>query len=251
MVTTAISPAPGEQEPEAKIGAMGRVTGVLFSPGETFKDIARKPSWIAPIAILTILSLILCYFLVQKVDWASFQRKQIESSSFTSNLTAEQKEQAIARNVKFTVPITWAIGAIGSLLTALLLTLIYWAAFNIFKGAGLKFGTAFAVTSYALMPAAVGAVLTIIIVALKRAGEVDPQRLAATSLSFFLGPDAPKWQVTLGSSLDLIWFWTLAMLAIGYAAANPRKITTGSAYSVVIGMWLLWVLVKVGFAAAF
>jgi hypothetical protein len=251
MVTTAISPAPGEQEPVAKISAMGRVIGALFSPGETFADIARKPSWIAPMLILTALSLVVCYFLIQKVDWASFQRKQIESSSFTSNLTQEQKDQAVARNVKFTVPITWAIGAVGSLLTALILTLVYWAAFNIFKGAGLKFGTAFAITAYALMPAAVGAILTIIIVILKRAGEVDPQRLAATSLGAFLAADAPKWLVALGSSLDLFWFWTLALLAIGYAAANPRKITMGSAYSVVIGMWVFWVLVKVGFAAAF
>ncbi len=57
MVTTAISPAPGEQEPEAKISAMGRVTGVLFSPGETFADIVRKPSWLAPIAIMMVLSI--------------------------------------------------------------------------------------------------------------------------------------------------------------------------------------------------
>jgi hypothetical protein len=230
---------------------MGRVTGVLFSPGETFADIVRKPSWIAPTLILTALSLVVCYFLIQKVDWASFQRKQIESSSFTSNLTQEQKDQAVERNVKFTVPITWAIGALGSLLTILILTLIYWGGFNVFKGAGLKFGTAMGITSHALMPAAVGAVLTIIIVALKRAGEVDPQRLAATSLGFFLGPDAPKWQVALGSSIDLMWIWTLALLAIGYTAANPRKIQTGSAYTIVFGMWILWVVLKVGFAAAF
>ena len=251
MVTSAISPAPGEPEPVAKIGAMGRVTGVLFSPGETFADIARKPSWIAPIAILTVLSLIVCYFLIQKVDWAAFQRKQIESSSFTSNLTQEQKDQAIERNVKFTVPITWAIGAVGTLVLVLIVTLIYWGGFNVFKGAGIKFGTAFGITSHAVMPAAVGAILTIIIVILKPVGEVDPQRLAATSLGFFLSGDSPKWLIALGSSIDLIWFWTLAMLAIGYAAANPRKITTSSAYSVVIGMWIVWVLLKVGFAAMF
>jgi hypothetical protein len=49
----------------------------------------------------------------------------------------------------------------------------------------------------------------------------------------------------------LFWFWTMALLAIGYAAANPKKISTGSAFAVVVGMWVVWVLVKVGFAAAF
>lgn len=251
MVTTAISPAPGEQEPEAKIGAMGRVTGVLFNPKATFEDIARKPNWFVPLAILTVFSLVVCYFLVQKVDWEAFQRKQIESSSFTSNLTQDQKDQAVARNVKMTTPLTYGIGLLGPIISILIITLVYWGAFNIFKGAGLKFGTAFAIVNYAFVPAVIGAVLTIVVLMLKRAGEVDPQRIAVTSMGNFLAGDAPKWLVALGSSIDLIWFWTLALLAIGFAAANPRKITTSSAFTVVIGMWLVWVLIKVGFAAAF
>jgi hypothetical protein len=251
MVTTAISPAPGEQEPEAKISAFGRVTGVLFSPTETFKDIVRKPNWIVPLLILTAFSVVVCYFLVQKVDWAAFQRKNIESSSFTSNLTQEQKDQAVARNVKFTTPLTYGIGFLGPVISILIITLIYWASFNIFKGAGLKFGTAFAIVNYAFVPAVIGAVLTTIVLVLKHAGDVDPQRIAITSLGNFLPGDAAKWMVALGSSIDLIWFWTLALLAIGFAAANPRKITMSSAYSVVIGMWIVWVLIKVGFAVAF
>lgn len=251
MVTTAISPAPGEQEPEAKISAMGRVTGVLFSPTETFKDIVQKPNWIVPLLILTAFSMVVCYFLVQKVDWVAFQRKNIESSSFTSNLTQEQKDQAVERNVKFTTPITYAIGLLGPIISILIITLIYWASFNIFKGAGLKFGTAFAIVNYAFVPAVIGAVLTTVVLVLKRVGDVDPQRIAITSLGNFLPGDAAKWMVALGSSIDLIWFWTLALLAIGFAAANPRKITMSSAYSVVIGMWIVWVLIKVGFAVAF
>jgi hypothetical protein len=251
MVTTAISPAPGEQEPEAKISPIGRVTGVLFSPTETYKDIVQKPNWIVPLLILTAFSVVVCYFLVQKVDWEAFQRKQIESSSFTSNLTQDQKDQAVARNVKFTVPITYAIGFIGPVLSILIITLIYWGGFNVFKGAGLKFGTAFAIVNYAYMPAVIGAVLGTIVLMLKRAGEADPTRIAVTSLGNFLPGDAGKILVALGSSIDLLWFWTLALMAIGFAAANPRKITTSSAYSIVFGMWIVFVLLKIGFAAMF
>jgi len=249
MATTTVAPAPDQQP--AKIGAFGRLTGVLFSPGETFADIVRKPDWFLPFIILTVLSIIVCYFLVQKVDWQAFQRKQIESSSFSSNLTEQQKDDAIARGVKFGVPITYAIGVVGPILSILVFTLVYWGAFNVFKGAGLRFGTAFAITCYALVPAAVGAVLTTIVLVLKHVGDADPQRIAVASLGNFLAADAPKWLVALGSSLDLIWFWTLALLAIGYAAANPRKIQKGSAYTIVIGIWLVWVLVKVGLASVF
>lgn len=250
MATTAVAPAPGDQEP-AKIGAMGRIFGVLFSPGATFEDIVRKPSWFAPLVILTLLSTVVCYFLVQKVDWASFQRRQIDKSAFTSQLTDEQKDQAVARNVKFTVPLTYAIGVLGPIISILIFTLFYWGGFNIFKGAKLGFGTSFAITCYALMPSAISAILTTIILILKQPGDADPERLAPASLGVFLSGDASKWLVALGSSLDLFWFWTMALLAIGYAAANPRKITKGSAFAVVIGMWLVWVVIKVGFAAAF
>jgi hypothetical protein len=249
MSTTVAAPAPDQQP--AKIGAMGRLFGVLFSPGETFADIVRKPDWFLPYILLTAMSIVVCYFLVQKVDWAAFQRKQIESSSFTSNLTEDQKEQAVARNVKFTVPITYAIGVLGPIISILIFTLVYWGSFNVLKGAGLRFGTSFSITCYALMPGVVGAVLTTIILILKRVGDADPQRLAPASLGNFLAGDAPKWLVALGSSFDLIWIWTLALLAIGYAAANPRKITKGSAFSVVVGIWLLWVVIKVGLATVF
>ena len=66
-----------------------------------------------------------------------------------------------------------------------------------------------------------------------------------------LASDAPKWLAALGSSLDLIWFWVMALIAIGFAAANPRKIKMGSAYTIVIGMWLVWVLIKVGLSTMF
>ena len=35
-------------------------------------------------------------------------------------------------------------------------------------------------------------------------------------------------------------------LAVGFAAANPRKVSTGKALGIVIGVWLLGVLIKVG-----
>jgi len=39
------------------------------------------------------------------------------------------------------------------------------------------------------------------------------------------------------------------MIAIGFAAANPKKIKTGSAFGIVFGIWILFVLCKVGWAA--
>jgi hypothetical protein len=251
MVTTAISPAPGEQEPEAKISAMGRVFGVLFSPGETFADIARKPSWLAPIAIMMVLSIGLCAVMIPKVDWHGFMRHQMEQSPRTANLPEDQIEAAATTQAKIGPAVGWVGGILIVPISALIFTVIYWGAFNVFKGAGLNFSTGFAIISHAMMPNALLTILVGIVVFLKPAGEVMPDKLAVTSVGMLLANDAPKWLASLGSSLDLIWFWVMALIAIGFAAANTKKIKTGSAFTIVIGLWAVWVLIKVGLSTIF
>jgi hypothetical protein len=251
MGTTAVAPAPGGEP--AKIGAFGRITGVLFSPGATFEDIARKASWLVPMVILVILNLGVTALVVKKLDWATMIRNQIESSSASSQLTEEQKEQRVAVGAKFAPYIAWVGGVLGIPIFALIATLAYWLGFNLLKGAGLKFGTAFAIVVHAIVPTMLAFILTGIILYLKPADEInpDPSRMAATSLAAFLPSTAPKWLVSLGGSLDIFWFWCLALLSIGFAAANPKKITKGGAFGVVVGMWIVWLLIKVGWAAAF
>jgi hypothetical protein len=76
MATTPI-PAP---EAQANISPFGRIVGVLFSPKSTFEDIARKPSWVAPIVILTLIGISMNVFLAKKADWRSFSEEQLMSS---------------------------------------------------------------------------------------------------------------------------------------------------------------------------
>ncbi len=253
MGTTAVAPAPPPGGEPAKIGAFGRITGVLFSPGATFEDIARKPSWLLPMVILVILNLGVTALVVKKLDWATMIRDQIESNPRAAQLTDDQKNTQIAMGVKLAPYIAWVGGVLGIPIVSLVMALVYWLGFNLFKGAGLRFSTAFGIVVHALVPTMMAFILTGIILYLKPADEInpDPSRMAATSLAAFLPSSAPKWLVSLGGSLDIFWIWCLALLGIGFAAANPRKITKGSAFAIVIGIWLVWVLAKVGWAAAF
>jgi hypothetical protein len=132
---------------------------------------------------------------------------------------------------------------------ALILALVFLGAFNLFKGAGVNFSTAFGICSHALVPIILGTILSTLVIVLKNTGDLNPERLAVASLAAYLASDAPHWMVVLGNSLDLIWVWCLILIAIGFAAANPRKITKGSAFGVVFGLWLLYVAVRVGIAA--
>ena len=57
--------------------------------------------------------------------------------------------------------------------------------------------------------------------------------------------------LTLAGSLDLFSFWSLAMLGIGFSQAAGGKVGAGKIFLIFLGLWLAWVLVKVGLVALF
>jgi Yip1-like protein len=245
MVTTpAVAP-----EPQAPINHLGRIFGALFSPKATFEDIARRPSWVAPIILLSILSTGVAYFLNTRMNWGSYIRQKAEENARFAQLPEEQKDRALAPQVKFAPYFSYCFGVIGPAIFALFFGLVYWASFNLFTGAGLKYSSSFGIAAHATIPSAITSILAIITLALKSPGDVDPEHMVASSVSSFLGSDAPKWLVALGNSLELSWIWILILFAIGFSAANPKKIKAASAFGVVFGLWLVWVLLKVGWAA--
>lgn len=49
-----------------------RVIGVFFSPKATFEDIVRKPSWLLPVLLTTILSVGVTVSINQRINWREF-----------------------------------------------------------------------------------------------------------------------------------------------------------------------------------
>src|SRR6202008_4133454 len=106
-MATTTSPAP---EAQAAISPFGRIAGVFFSPGATFEDIVRKPSWVLPVVLTTILSVGVSFAINQRINWREFMNQQIEKSPRAAQLSAEQKQQQIEGGARFSPPFTYAIG---------------------------------------------------------------------------------------------------------------------------------------------
>jgi hypothetical protein len=249
-MSTTPPPVPAET-PQPEISPLGRIFGVLFSPGATFADIARAPRWIAPILVLTVLSLCVSFALMRRVDWPTFLEKKMSQSSRWEQLSDAQKKQQLEMAEKIVPYQSYAIGLLAPVVAALIIGGVYCGAFNLFLSARVKFKTAFAITAHALMIGIVSSPLILIVSLLKRPGEVDPEHLLASNIGEFLSSDTPKWLLKIADSLDIFSFWLMALLAIGFAAANPKKISKGGAFGVVLGVWAVWVLVKVCWAAIF
>jgi len=247
-VATTPVPAP---EAQATISPIGRVIGVFFSPKPTFEDITRKPSWVVPVVLLTLFSIAVSFSINQRVNWREFIAQQMEKNPSAAQLSPEQKEQRIEGGAKFTPPFTYAIGFLGPICVTLVVALVMWGAYNLLGGANTNFPTAFGITSHAFLTGLISSPLFILVLYLRPTGSVDLENPVAANLAAFLPDDSAKWLVALCKSFDLFSLWTLILLAIGFAATNPKKLKGGKAFSIAFTVWAIFVVLRVGWAAIF
>ena len=152
MATTTSLPAPDAQS-QPGIGPAGRIVGVFFSPKPTFEDIARKPSWVAPMIVLLLISIGLSVTLARRADWIEVSKDQISKSKFASRqidqLSEGQKAQAYEQAATRGKVIRYVRGFVGWPLLLLVSSGIYLGVFKLIGGARTNFATAFAVTTFA------------------------------------------------------------------------------------------------------
>jgi len=244
-------PVPAPEAQQASVSPFGRVIGVLFSPKSTFEDIARKPSWLLPVVLSTILGLCVSIAINQRINWREFMSQQIEKNPRAAQLSSEQKEQQIAGGAKFAPISTYVFGTIGPVLAALIVGLVMWGAYSLLGGISTNFGTAFGITAHAFLTGLVSSPLFILILYLKPYGTADLDNPIAANLAAFLPDDSAKWLVALCKSFDIFLFWTLILLAIGFAALNPKKLKGAKSFTIAFTVWVVYVVLRVGWAFIF
>jgi len=247
MATTTV-PAP---EAQPSLGAFARIIGVFFSPKATFEDIVRKPGWLAPVLLTTVLSIISVVALNQRVNWRDFIVQQIEKSPQGAQLSADQKQQRAEVGAKFTVAIVYVAGVIVPVCFALIVGLVMMGAYNLMAGAGARFSTAVSIVAHAGLVGIVSTPLFLLVLFLKPPGTIDPENPLATNLAAFLPEDSARWLVVLGKSIDIFTIWTLILIAIGFAAVNPRKLKGAKSFTIAFSVWAAFVILRVGWAFIF
>jgi len=247
----ATTPVPAPEAQAATISPFGRVIGVLFSPGKTFEDIARKPGWIVPVLVTTVLSIISVVALNQRMNWRDYIVQQMEKNPRSAQLSADQKQQQAEVGVKFTVAIVYAAGVVVPVLFALVVGLVMMGAYNLLAGAGARFSAALAIVAHAGLVGIVSTPLFLLVLFLKPPGTIDPENPLATNLAAFLPEESAKWLVALGKSFDVFTLWTLILIAIGFAAVNPKKLKGAKSFTIAFGVWAAYVVCRVGLAFIF
>jgi hypothetical protein len=234
--------------------SLGRIFGVLFSPKSTFESIVRRPTWILPLILIAVVSVGVIFTFSQRVGWREFIIRQDQQNSRTQkqmeSMTEEQREKMIDMQTKVAPIFAYVVVVVGPFIAAVVVGAVLMLAFNLVYGTKIGFLPSMAVVSYSWVPGIIGALLGILILFLKDPSTVDLDHLVASNAGAFLADDSARWLVTLLTAFDLFVFWNIILMAFGFSAADPKKISFGKALATVVGVWLIYVIVKVGLVAA-
>jgi hypothetical protein len=238
----ASKPADAEPEP-APQSFLSRLTGVWFSPGETFAEIGRAPRMLAPILVLMIIGSATAYLMIDRIGVRGVFSPGIEQNVASGRMSREQADQQLdamtkgpaATFIKWMFPL---IGLVQSLVMALILVGVA-KLITMLMGGDNKFKPLFSVSLYTLLGTSlVSSVILIIVLYLKPPEETDinnplGSNLAAL-LTMALGKDGlPKFIMALARWVDVFGIWMLALLAIGYAAVTKR--VKSSSFGIALG----------------
>ncbi len=232
-----------------------RIFGVFFSPRATFQDIVRKPSWVAPMAVLIVISIGLSVSLARHADWIEISKDQIAKSKFASRqidqLTDDQKATAYQQAAQRSKIIRYARGVVGWPMLLLVSAAIYLGVFKLIGGARINFVTAFAITAFAHLPMGLKELISIPVVFLKDRASIDPENFLASNPAVIFGNDLAPWQLVPLAFLDMFSIWALVLVAIGFSAADPKKLPFGKSLGIVVGVTLAFMFFFTSLAWAF
>jgi hypothetical protein len=219
----------------------GRLLRVFVAPGETFRAIRERPTWVLGFMLYWALASGAGFLLVSRVDFVEVMESQF----------AAQGRQAPA-NVEQSVGLVRGCATVGTVLAppvvCLILALIF-LSFRLFGG-DFNYRQSLAITVHGLMPRAAAALASIPVILSRESFTADEMKSASflySNLTFLAPENAPAWQSVLLGSLDIFTLATLVLLSIGYCEAG--KVPGKRAFLGVFGLWLIAVAVQVGLAA--
>ena len=149
-------------------------------------------------------------------------------------------------NYPIVILIGLAIGWVG-------LTTIFFLVLKLVE-AGLTWGTVFAATVYATLAQAAARLLLTAALSASRpptAGEIVQGAFLNTNVAAALSPDSAAWLLALGRSLDALTILYLMVFAAVLGASGRSKASDGALATAVGITFVLWIVVRVGWAVAF
>ncbi len=238
------SPIPPAQE--ASGGALSRVFRVFTQPSAVFGELATSPTWVPPLVLILLLSVGMQLVIAPRLDMEGTIRQSFAERTSGPKMTDEQMDKAVEMGGKTAGVMRWLTPVLVPVMF-LLLGGIYFLGLKA-TGSGTEFKPVFATVLHANVPASVGSSLVMAAAALKRASFTaqELEGMVKSNLGAFLPDSAPKPLVALAGVIDIFNIWQWILLALGLSIVG--KVSRGKAITIIVVIWGVWALGKMGLA---
>ncbi len=238
-----MEPAPDAGRPRSSFAVL---RDLYLTPSEAFADLSATPRAATGLAGFAALQAAFMAVWMSRMDLLEFVRAQAEASGGAAPRGA--MDPSSVGTIKWMISLS---GVSASVLSLLVLAALLLFVFNFLLGGSASYRQCVTVAGWtALATGLVTLPLVLAVMALRGEWSVPPDQLVQANLGllFERGASGP-FLASLARSIDLFWFWMMFLIAVGMAQA--ARVSTRSAALTLGALWLVFVLVKAGLAAAF
>lgn len=229
--------------PESRLGLFERIINVFFSPSKTFRSLEVKPDWLTPLIVSLLLmgtAMFLLNDIIQQEQIAAARTSIMKSDRIPDNQKEQVIEQQAVMMKKF-----WIFGVVIGVIMLIgayfLGGLAVWLGGNMVLGKGPGYITALSVFGYASLVDIIASVVKMPLMVMNETMRVD------SGLGILVSREETRSVLyTFLSSFDLFTFWQLALMIIGFSIIYKASVKKSAIFIIII--WLIWVLIKTGFA---
>jgi hypothetical protein len=224
---------------------MFSIIEVFYQPGKLFESLRERPSaWVFPLLVDILVLVASVAVLVNLVGIESMMRQRLQNT----NMSPEQMQTALQRmNSPAAGYFTYASAALGGVVSIVAVAGLLMI-FAMMAQQKPKFGSMLSMVSLAFLPYRViaGVMTTLVLIASPDRTSLDFTNLLATNIGAFVDKaTTSKGLYSVLSSIDLLSFLAIGMLAYGFS-----KVTRASFASGLAAVLTLWILLVISRAAA-
>lgn len=197
------------------------VSGALVEPQRALPAAVERRSALVPILVATVAGLALAAVVATHADFEGAVLQRLSSDPKADQISPHDLSEKVEQGRKLTVAAGYAVGAGGPVATAALAALGLALTFRL-AGARPSLRASFSAASWALLPGALRALLTIpAVIRLAPVRPDDVPRLLPSSLAVLLpaGATAGGPLALAASALDLFALWAVLLAGLGMAEA--------------------------------
>ncbi|MEO6172694.1 MAG: YIP1 family protein [Arenimonas sp.] len=194
---------------------MSHLLNIFLEPGKVFNELKEKPTWLVPVLLLTVLTMVMTFMYFMKVDSAWFVDHSIAASGKEMSAAEIAQYKKIMPGAKMmgyigtgTIPFTMAI--------VISISALYYFMAGKITGTTIGFKHALSLVSWSSMPMVLGSIVAIVgVITMSPQTSFESINLLNFDPLVMQIPLDSPWS-KLAKSFNLLSFWCVFLTALGW-----------------------------------